>query len=279
MKSATYDFLFPTHVFFFDPSPWPMLTGQFEGTPVRIHKPIGDQTSHPVPGSIGNERLDVYSTIVRLELLSEAPPDCHLLYPLALQCLVWIKVLTRQYCVGLAGSGSMSVRGSRLVKDLATGPTEPTNFGAFGTPIITRPLSQETWVQIGQALASAQFPRTSDLVFCNGMLALRDGSLQEAIALLGIACEVELNECLEVLLSAQRDPVADLLYERTRPDFKWKLNKLVPVLSGKDFSRMNRIGTRTCYASMIVEALRRILRLAPIWSRMHHALCLPQIRF
>jgi len=236
MKSATYDFLFPTHVFFLDPAPWPPLTVQFQGTQVRIQKPIVDQTGHPVPGSIGNERLDVYSTIVRLELSSNAPPDGHLLYALALQCLAWIKVLTRQYWVGLAGSGSKSVRGSCLVTDLTTGATEPTNFGAFATPIIPQSLSQEIWVQIGQPIASGQFPRTSDLIFCSGMLALRDGNLQEAIALLGIACEIELNECLESLISVRKDVVTDLLYERTRPDFKWKLNNLLPTLCGKKFS-------------------------------------------
>jgi hypothetical protein len=115
-------------------------------------------------------------------------------------------------------------------------PNRP-NFGAFSTPIIPQALSQETWTQVGQALASAQFPRSSDLVFCNGMLVLRDGNLREAIALLGIACEFELGECLESLLSTRGDPVTNLLYERTRPEFKWKLNNLLPALCGKNFSR------------------------------------------
>jgi len=190
-----------------------------------------------VPASIGNEQLDVYSTVVRLELSSDTPPQGQVLYPLASQCLAWVRVLTRQYWVGLTGSGSTTVRGSSLVRDLATGATEPTNFGAFSAPIIPEALSQETWMQVGQALASAQFPRSSDLIFCNGMLALRDGNLREAIALLGISCEFELGECLESLLSARGDPVTRLLYERTGPEFKWKLNNLLPALCRKNFSK------------------------------------------
>jgi hypothetical protein len=236
MKSAIYDFLFATHVFFIDDEPWPLLIVQFLGIPIKIHKPITDQSSHSVPGSIGNERLDVYSTIVRLELSSDAPPDGHLLYPLTFQCLAWVKILTRQYWVGLAGSGTTSVRGSSLVTDMVTSATVPTNFGGFNTPIIAQPLSRETWEQVGWALTSAQFPRSSDLIFCNGLLALRDGGLQEAIALLGIACEIELNECLEFFLSGRKDPVTDLLYKRIRVDFKWKLNNLLPMLCGKKFS-------------------------------------------
>jgi hypothetical protein len=148
-----------------------------------------------------------------------------------------VKVLTRQYWVGLAGSGSTSFRGSSVTKDLVTGSTEPTNFGALSTPIFPQPLTKETWKEVGEAIASAQSPRTSDFIFCNAMLVLRDGSFQEAMALLGIACEVELSDCLESLLSTRKDAITDILYERARPDFKWKLNKLLPSLSGEDFSK------------------------------------------
>ena len=158
MKSATYDFLFATHVFLLDDAAWPALTVKLQATPVKIHKPIGDQTGLPVPGSIGNERLDVYSTIVRLELTSGEPPDGHVLYPLTLQCLAWVKVLTRQYWVGSAGSGSTSVRGSSLVTDLATAAKSQTNFGGFNTPIIAHPLSVETWKQVGRLSLPLSFP-------------------------------------------------------------------------------------------------------------------------
>ncbi len=86
-------------------------------------------------------------------------------------------------------------------------------------------------------MASGLFPRTSDLVYCNGLLALRDGSFRECIGLLGIACEIELAECLEALLATRSDAVARLLYERTRPDFKWKLKDLLPALCGRTFTQ------------------------------------------
>jgi hypothetical protein len=92
--------------FLVDPAPWPPLTAQFQGTPVRIQKPIADQTRHPVPGSIGNERLDLYSTIVGLELSSDAPPDGPFSTPS--QCLAWIKVLTRQRLTHISHSWQKS---------------------------------------------------------------------------------------------------------------------------------------------------------------------------
>lgn len=236
MKSATYDFLFPTHVVYHDMSAWPPLTVQFKDAPLLIHKPIRDVSNHPVPASIGNQTLDVYSTVIRLELRSDTPPDGWKLYPFAIGCLTWIRVLTRQYWVGFAGSGSNTVRGSSVITELQTGEALPTNFGGFKLPIITEPLAQQTWAEVGQALAAEQYPRTSDLILCNGLLAVRDGNLREAIALLGIACESELNECIQFLLSVRKDDVTELLYERTRPDFKWKLNKLLPALCQRKFS-------------------------------------------
>lgn len=237
MKSATFDFLFPTFVLLADSTPWSPITVGFGGTPVEIHKPIVGQSTHAVSASIGNQGLDAFSTIVRLELFSAAPPEGHQLYPLALLCLSWIRVLTRQYWVGFSGSGTTSVRGSSLVTNFATGEATPTNFGAFGSPIIPEVLSEDLWRQAAQAMAAGQVPRTSDLLLCNGMLALRDGNLRESIALLGIACESELGECLQNLLSVRNDEVASLLFENSRQGFNWKLNKLLPALSGRDFSK------------------------------------------
>lgn len=237
MKSATFDFLFPTFILLVDSAPWSPITVGFGGVPIKIHKPIVEQSTHAVSASIGNQGLDASSTILRLELSSEAPPDGHQLYPLALLCLSWIRVLTRQYWIGFSGSGTASVRGSSLTTDLATGEATPTNFGAFSSPIIPEVLSEELWRHTAQAVAAGQIPRTSDLILCNGMLALRDGNLRESIALLGIACESELGECLQGLLSGRNDEVASLLFEGSRQGFNWKLNKLLPALSGRDFSK------------------------------------------
>jgi hypothetical protein len=236
MKSAIYDFLFETEVWCTDSTPWPPLEVQIQGTPVKVHKPIAHQASQPVPDSIGNQGLDIYSTILRLELSSETPPAGDLLYPIAVRCLSWIRVLTRQYWVGFSGSGTAAVRGSSLISDLATGVTEPANFGGFRTPIIPQPLSQEVWTDVGRALVSADSCRNSDLIFCNGMLALRNGSLQESIALLGIACEVELTEYLQSFVLARNDPVISVLYKQARTDFKSKLTELLPALCGRKFS-------------------------------------------
>lgn len=145
--------------------------------------------------------------------------------------------MTRQYWVGFSGGGTSSVRGSSLIADVVSGEETPTNFGALSSPIISEVLSEEVWNQVGQAIAAGQVPRSSDLILCNGMLALRDGNFRESIALLGIACESELGECLQVLLSKRDDPVANLLYEGSRQAFKWKLHKLLPAISGRDFSK------------------------------------------
>jgi hypothetical protein len=220
-----------------DSSPWNAIVIQSNNTAIKIHRPISEQSTYPVTGSAGNNRLDAFSTIIRLELSSDTIPDGQLLSPIALRCLSWIRVLTRQYWVGFAGSGTASARGSSLITDPTTGEAVPTNFGAFGTPVIAETLSKDIWDQVGQALAIRQFPRTSDLILCNGMLALRDGNLREAVALLGIACESELGECLQALLSKRNETVANLLYKRSRQGFNWKLNKLLPALAGRDFSK------------------------------------------
>ncbi len=237
VKAATFDFLFPTHVWMVDPSPWNAIVIPSNNTAIKLQKPISEQSTYSVAGSTGNNPLDAFSTIIRLELSSDTVPDGQLLYPIALECLNWIRALTRQYWVGFAGSGTAPVRGSSLVTDASTGEEVPTNFGAIRTPIVPEALSKEIWEKLGQALAVRQFPRTSDLILCNGMLALRDGNLREAVALLGIACEVELGECLKAFLSKRNDAVANLLYKSSRQGFAWKLTKLLPELSGKDFSK------------------------------------------
>lgn len=75
MKSATFDFLFPTYIWLADPALWNPITVGFDGVIIRIHKPIVEQSTHSVSASISNQSLDASSTIVRLELSSDAPPD------------------------------------------------------------------------------------------------------------------------------------------------------------------------------------------------------------
>ncbi len=108
---------------------WPTLTASSERDAITVYKPISGQTSYAVPTSIGNEQLDAYWTVVRLEVSSDAPPAGHDLYPVAWRCIIWIRVLTRRYCVGMAGTGTSIVRGSLLLRDVKTGATQSNNFG------------------------------------------------------------------------------------------------------------------------------------------------------
>src|SRR2546421_5417641 len=142
MKIVKYGFVFATHVSLIDQAVWSPIAAHFLGHEIRIHKPLTNQTGYAVPNSIGNQQLDAYSTIIRLELSAHAPPDSLSLYPLAFQCLAWVRALTRQYWVGSVGSGSAVVRVSSLSKDVATEAFEPANSGSFSAPIIPEHLSE-----------------------------------------------------------------------------------------------------------------------------------------
>jgi len=236
MRSAVYEFLFPGEVYIVDPAPWPPLLMKFGASSIALHKPIGDFQAHQPLGALNVGPAEAHSTVLRLECAAEAQPEIHELYPLAHGATIWLRVLTRQYWVGFGGSGNVYARGGRLTTDPSTGERQSTGWGTAGAPVILKPLSIETWAKVGGALAFGQAPRASDLIFCSGMLALSGGSLQESVALMGIACEIELNSCIESLLSSHGDKVARKLYDSRRLAFQWKLEHLAPLISGRNFS-------------------------------------------
>jgi hypothetical protein len=208
---------------------------------MQVRKPITNRKPVKVAETIGNQGVDLGYTVmhVGVDVEDNAPnPDWRVPFEVVTECLHWIRVFGRQYLVGAIRTGTNTVaRGS-----IIAAPDDYANFGATQSPIVVSPLSKELWSQIGIEVASCNVPTIPDFMLCDAMLSLHERDYLQAVILLGVTAELELNAFIDDLVSKQSGPLQKL-YDERKYQFAWKLNNIPQILGAESYKLQNEQAT------------------------------------
>jgi len=103
-----FELLFPYPVNIFDDAAWPALLIRRGDLHVHLLKPLTRPVSTGEPVAAGNEAPDFFSTDFPAVVLRTAPryPVKHgEVFPIVREALQWIRVLSRQYWIGMGTAG------------------------------------------------------------------------------------------------------------------------------------------------------------------------------
>jgi len=238
---VTYVFPVPSEIKVED-GDWSSLSFERDGKRVRIQKPYprtqfdwqwDSLTMHsrtPPPEEwfefeAGREEYD--TSLITVEVVLPAEPTEESLQkempgfvaPILQQLISWIRVLTRQYWLGYYGR---SFRLQKNVMYIGEGK-ERKRHGAGGTAWgfeYGKNLDATTWAEIGAKLALGARPRPSQVFFCDALLDIVEGDLEQAVLALGVSCEIEISILTQDVL-AQKDKQFQRLFEEyMKPRFE-----------------------------------------------------------
>lgn len=217
-----------------------VLVGEIQ---VEIFPPVADNAMVPFASSLDGQPIPVSVGLmtVRVQLQDDdRAPEWRTIYEFVIRSLSWIRNATRQYWVGTLPSQQTNSPTALLLTEVDGTQPSVTGLGAIRAGVRWVPLFQETWEAIATALRNGWWPPVSEQFLLDSSLHLAQGNFLEAIAGMGIACEVELNSFLEDLMerSGQQTVVTEL-YKINRPPFGWKLEKLPHLLGASPFSNRN----------------------------------------
>lgn len=162
---------------------------------------------------------------------SEPNPEWLLPFRGVQECLTWIRVVARQYWVGVLLSGSHSVARGSIIN---CSDGSYTNFGASRMPLSLSPLTYDMWYSIARTMASGNVPAIPELLFCDALISFRDADYLQAVIRLAVTCELELNAFIDDLLSLQNSTVRKL-YDAARVTFSWKLRNMPEILGAERY--------------------------------------------
>ncbi len=237
MRQLTYEFIVPSGIFLSDIAPWSPLAATRHGVRMQIRKPIAGQQLVKVSPTVGNEGVDLRYAVMNVDLEAEdgkPNPEWGIPFQLVAECLDWIRVLGRQYLVSALNGGSNNVaRGS-----IISGPQNYVNFGAVQIGIVVAPLSREMWERIGNEIASCNVPGIPDSMLCDAMFKLHERDFLQAVTLLGVTAELELNSFIADLLSRQSE-TSQKLYNEKKYRFDEKLKNVLEILEAESYHKHN----------------------------------------
>ena len=237
MRPLTYEFIVPSGIYLSDIAPWNSLAVTRNGVGMQIRKPLAGQQVVRVGGTVGNEGVDLHYSVMNVDLEAEDDrqnPDWSVPFQLVVECLDWIRILGRQYLVSTLNSGSYSLaRGS-----IISGGRKYVNFGAIQPSIVVAPLSREMWERIGNEIASCNAPGIPDSMLCDAMVKLHEGDFLQAVTLLGVTAELELNSFIADLLTLQSESLRKL-YDEKGYKFHKKLKDVLEALGAESYHDHN----------------------------------------
>jgi len=240
MKGLTYEFVFPSQVFIGDAEPWPELSISVNGISMLVEKPIMGHKLTPVDQTLGNEGVVIEYSIfrVKLELASnEVEPDWSLPYYVCKEVLTWIRVVARQYWLGVLMSASDSFARGTIISRSSEGVAYK-NFGASKMRLPPQPLAKQIWLWIGSQVQMGNKPAIPDVMFCDALLKYREDDYLQTVIQFGIICELELNALIDDLLGKQSEGVQKL-YAASKLPFKWKLTNMPGILAIGSYQEHN----------------------------------------
>ncbi|HUZ47349.1 MAG TPA: hypothetical protein VMW54_12005 [Terriglobia bacterium] len=124
----------------------------------------------------------------------------------------WVRVLTRQYWIGRSRRAVKNDKYIMYVGEFGKG--KPRHTGGMGRGFIYgAELNAATWAQIGNKLALGQRPSASNLFFCDALLDIAERNVTQAVAGLGVSCEVEIYSLTQDVVR-RRNEEFQRLYEQ-----------------------------------------------------------------
>lgn len=220
---------------------WPHLSFEREGKHVSIEKPLprahfewewDSAVMHPAvpppPEAFAFQagRDELAYTLVKVEI---TPPDevgterlhdeTRATALVVLQELAsWVRVLTRQYWVGRRGRDCREQKYVLYLGDFGHGKPSQTSGAGWGFDP-SRTLDVAAWVRVGRMLELGERPSASQLFFCDALLDIAEGNVPQAVAGLGVSCEVETYSLTQAAIRAKSEEIRQL-YDGLRVSFK-----------------------------------------------------------
>lgn len=247
---ATYVFCLDSEIKIED-GDWPRLSFERDGKHVSVEKPLPRRdfgwhwdslTIHsktdPPPEWFAFEagRDEFGATLITVRIIPPAHVSEESVYDgtrdaaLAIlqEFVSWVRVLTRQYWIGRRGRASKV--GKFLMYIGEPGKGKPSHTGGAGWGFdYGRNLDATTWAQIGSELALGRRPGASSLFFCDALLDIANGDVAQAVAGLGVSCEVEIRSLMQAIIRTKSEEFQRLCDEFVRTSFSDELRALVKL--------------------------------------------------
>jgi hypothetical protein len=241
MKRLTYEFNNISEVLIDDPAEWQPLKVVRDTYNFELCRPVSDSLSVSMPLSSGNQILPINYSLMRVSLLAEQDqpdPEWMVAYSIVKCCLSWIRIVTRQYWIGILPTPSVNFPRVTIMAELISGDVTFTGAGAFSSLVIPLRLSHTVWDALTPLLQTGVLPQMSESFLCDALLHFAGRDYVQAVAGLGIACELELNSFIEDLLQLHPETVRKM-YKINRLQFSEKLRKIPTLLGTSDFKRIH----------------------------------------
>jgi hypothetical protein len=171
-----YELILPTQVWVADTNTWEPLNLEVAGQQFFIEKPMPGEALSPVKETRGNEQAHTSYTVMKVRLgdtIENPEREWHTPVSLARSCLAWVRVLTRQYWLGVLAAGTEAIVRGWAFQVQEDGSYTYRNFGAYTTPIIPTPLSEHLWRLTEQLMSSGERPPVSHETVCDALLHMR----------------------------------------------------------------------------------------------------------
>jgi hypothetical protein len=269
---VTYVFPVPSEIRVEDGN-WSCLSFERDGKSVSIQKPyprtqfdwqwdsltVHSRTPPPkewLEFEAGREEYD--TSLITVEVVFPAEPTEENLQketpgfvvPVLQQVISWIRVLTRQYWLGYYGR---SFRLQKHVMYMGEGKQRKRHhMGGTGWGFeYGKSLDATTWAEIGAKLALGARPRPSQIFFCDALLDIQEGDLEQAVLALGVSCEIEVFILTQDILAQKDEEFQRLFEEFMRPSFEDSF-KLLKKLGCDPFSDFDK--KAACLVRRLYEA-------------------------
>lgn len=242
MKNLTYQFSNLSQIWTIDPQSLRPLNFSVNGVAGEIFPPASDYALIPFKESLQHQPIQVRVGLIRVRVslnAGEPEPEWRSLYEFLRQSLLWIRVATRQYWVGIIPSQQTNSPTALFLRE-EDGKEQPiTGLGAIRAGIRWIPLDCETWEAIEATLFNKWWPSISEQFLMDSSLHVAEGNFLQGIAGVGIACEIELNNLIDNLITRTNQEAVTRLYKVGRPQFSWKLEYLPQLLGAQPFEPSN----------------------------------------
>lgn len=242
MKNLTYQFSNLSQIWTIDPQSLRPLKFSVNGVAGEIFPPASGDALIPFTESIQHQPIQVRVGLIRVRVSLNAgdpEPEWRSLYEFVRQSLLWMRVATRQYWVGIIPSQQTNSPSALLLRE-EDGKEQPiTGLGAIRAGIRWIPLDCKTWEAIEGALSNGWWPSISEQFLMDSSLHIAEGNFLQGIAGVGIACEIELNDLIDNLIRRTNQEAVAKLYRVGRPQFSWKLEHLPQLLGARTFEPSN----------------------------------------
>jgi hypothetical protein len=231
-----YEFLVPSEVLLADGDDWRPLTVSRNSMLISVHKPKAGNKVVPLEGTRGNEGIHLGYSICHVGVTvpeNQSQPEWYIPLETLKKCLQWIRVLGRQYWIGVLPNMSRVLARGSIIRENGS----YTNFGGYTTRLPVGPFTKQQWEWVGVQLQADRSPLIPEVLLSDALISFSEDDFFQTVIRLGIVCELELNAFIEDLLVVQSEAV-QALYDERKP-FEWKLKNVPGILGAEKYQDHN----------------------------------------